>query len=235
MISSMANVLSNLMISKSQIITFFNILGTQTSQICVVKQWLKNDAPTDKNGYVAMQTFTEYLDANPGYLTPLDRIRGILVRNIIGENAYYNIKKRRNYYQECILLGKAIDEPNEPCFMKLFRILFTREPNPYHCDFRSYLTGRTIEECLAIIRKRYGYSARPLRGTAVSISSNSNSIHQNFTSARSSRLNRYNSSHSAFHFNTDKYHPSINSSSNKGNKLSRLYKSNRVMDGSILE
>lgn len=230
----MANVLSNLMISKTQILTFFNIIGARESQIDAVRQWVKFIAKVDKNGYISIQSFTEYINTYPGLLAPLDKIRGVLVRNIVGEKHYLDINQRKRWYEECILIGRDLIKPRERCFMALFRLLLTNEPHPFHYDFRQYIECKTYEECLAVIRKRYGYSNRPVRELAISISSHSTSFHQNCSSARS----RFNSSnnHSVFHFTNENNHTSINSARNKNsNNVSKLFKSNRVVDGYISE
>lgn len=85
------------------------------------------------------------------------------------------IENRRFHYNKLIQESMNISElpiessqafiflpkPSEPCFSKLYRILFTSKPNPYHYDFFVYISPDKLKAALLCqIKQRYGYSTR---------------------------------------------------------------------------
>lgn len=189
-ILSLANSHSNRVIHKSNVIRFLKILGCKEKDVESCQLWLDGMAPTDKHGYVNLSSFIYFINSCSNYLSPLQYVRAKVINEVIGDKTYFNILNRKVFYESCIGEGKVENPPKEPCIVSFYRIIFTQEPDPYHCDYKPFLLCKTADECLNDIRKRYGYATRPTRDINVSLfSSRSLKLkHSNSTTSNSSLL-----------------------------------------------
>lgn len=186
-ILSLANSHSNRVIHRNNVIRFLRILGCKEKDIESCQIWLDGMAPMDKHGYVNLSSFIYFINSCSNYLSPLQYIRARLINEVIGDKSYFNILNRKIFYDSCVVEGKV---PKEPCLVSFYRIVFTDEPDPYHCDYKPFLLCKTADECLNDIRKRYGYATRPTRDINVSLfSSRSLKLkHSSSTASNSSLL-----------------------------------------------
>lgn len=116
---------------------------------------------------IHLTTFYEYIISHDYLLFSLDVLRTQILRCIIGQESYYTILTRRNFYKKIFSSSSAVNykisPPKEKCSTYIYRILVTGRPPPYYYDYKPQIVQKKTGRCLLYIRKRYGYSNRPDR------------------------------------------------------------------------
>lgn len=158
---SISNIQSNRFVSMKQISSFLSDLSVGNEQIQNVIYWAKN-LKEYRDSLIHLTTFYQYIIIHDYLLSALDVLRTQILRFIIGQESYYTILTRRNYYKK-IASGAMVTQPKENCYQYLYRRFITGRPPPYYYDYKPQIVQKKTGRCLLYIRKRYGYSIRPDR------------------------------------------------------------------------
>lgn len=143
-----------------------------------------------------MKLFINYFKSSFNFSVVLYYLKQDISKLTLDNEDIYVIENKRDYYNKIIQHSINIEEmpiesnqsivflpsPPEPCFSKMFRILFTTKPNPYHYDFFIQIPpDKSKASLLCQIKQKFGYSSRgtsyqsPFTSSRVCLQSHSSS------------------------------------------------------------
>lgn len=163
---------SNKVITEEQIIHFFKQLNVYNNNKDTIENLI--EGLPKENETIKLYAFYKLLNKYSFVSMPLYKIRITLVNCIIGYKSFQNIMSRKEYYEQSSY-NLTFPKPKEKCFDKVYRVLITQSPPPYHCDyFRTSFYSNS--DCIVVaIRKRFGYSCRPCKSSSLKHSLNRSS------------------------------------------------------------
>lgn len=187
---SMCGVYSNLFITKDQVITFFKIYPYDKS---CYKEFIECLHPTKyikRDRYNLKDFITSITSFTPTH-NILEAFRYEIVNKILTENIFLRMRSKIDYYYTTC---EFIDRPTNPetCTDRLYRVLCTTEPHPYH--FNYFINSPSVADLDIIlyeIKQRYGYGLRDRSKSQMSFNRSSKSMkYNNFNSSSNNNSNK---------------------------------------------
>lgn len=183
----MCGVNSNILITRDKAKQFFTKLNLNESDYGDLFMLL-NQSKTSVPEYIIyiyiysykcdtypVKLFINYFKNSFNFSVVLYYLKQDISKITLDAEDIYIIEKKRDYYNKIIQHSINIEEipieanqsvvflpsPPEPCFSKMFRILFTTKPNPYHYDFFIAVPpDKSKATLLCQIKQKFGYSTR---------------------------------------------------------------------------
>lgn len=175
---SMCGVYSNLFITKDQVIQFFKIYPYDKScykefiECLHPNKYIKRDRYNLKDFITSITSFTPTHNI-------LESFRYEIVNKILTENIFLRMRSKIDYYYTTC---EFIERPKNPetCTDRLYRVLCTTEPHPYHYNY--YISTPSVADLELIlyeIKQRYGYGLRDRSKSQMSFNRSSKSMKYN--------------------------------------------------------
>lgn len=156
---SLCEVRSNLFITYEQIVKFVKNLDEKILLALDLSEVLNQshiDVTDAQVNTYSVKAFQYSLSSSIAYQTFMFQLKSNILDVTLGKKLYTKIVTRRTYY----IKHPNSKAPKETCTSKVYRTLFTHEPNPYHYDFVSPDPVKSLNESVVLMKQGFGYAER---------------------------------------------------------------------------
>lgn len=158
-ILSLCEVRSNLFITYDQIVKFVKnldekiLLALDLGEVLNQSHIEVNDSQVDT---YSVKAFQYCLSSSIAYQTFICQLRSNILDIALGKKLYNKILNRRSFF----IRNPNSKSPKESCISKIFRTIFTNEPNPFYYDFICSDPIKSLNETVVLMKQGFGYAER---------------------------------------------------------------------------